>query len=166
MTSRGFGSCLKSTQLHANIRFRQTEDAGLESMGLRQFSPDEIYIDKHEAWTILKFFWPQISISEKDLTDQDVNFAQGLLVEAIDSSYRMGYVEILFKSFYGKVPGSFTDVQTIIKDFMKQAAKHWFKHLGKKKPSEATIYEMVRVDIARNFRSVIQIRQDTGELTY
>jgi hypothetical protein len=133
---------------------------------LRRFSPNEIYISKHEAWTILKFFWPWMTLTENDVTDADVNFAQGLLLEAIDASYQMGYVQIIFDTFYGKVPGSFTDVRSMVKSFVKKAAKHWFKHLGTKTLESAEIYNSVRNTIANNFSSVMRIRQDTGELIY
>ena len=100
------------------------------------------------------------------MTDQDINFAQGLLVEAIDASYKMGYVHIIFDSFYGKIPGSFSSIRDICKSFIKKAAKHWFKHLGRKKLEDAEIYVAVRNQLALNFRSVLDIRQETGELIY
>lgn len=135
-------------------------------MALRRFAKSEIYISKHEAWTILRFFFgPQCTLRETELTDDDVNFAQGLLVEAIDASYAMGYAEILFKTFYGKVPGSFTDVQSIVKSFVKKAAQHWFKHLGKKELSKAEIYDSVRNTIVLNFGTIFATRQSTGEYT-
>jgi hypothetical protein len=71
---------------------------------LRRFSADEIYISKHEAWSILKFFWPEKSLAESDLTDQDINFAQGLLLEAIDASYKMGTWKSFTISFFSRSP--------------------------------------------------------------
>src|SRR5690242_17395395 len=97
------------------------------SVNLRRFLPGEIYISRHEAWTILKFFWPQSRLTEQELTPDDINFAQGLLVEAIDASYKMGFAHIMFDAFYGKVPGSLTDVRKLVTAFVKKAAKHWFK---------------------------------------
>jgi len=104
---------------------------------LKRFQSSEIYISKHEAWLVLKFFWPDNTIDENNLTEADINFAQGLLVEAIDASYEMGYVHIIFETFYGKIPGSFADVQKMVKTFAKKAAKHWFEHLGSKDLSKA-----------------------------
>lgn len=133
---------------------------------LRHFSASEVYISRHEAWSILRFFWPNNTLAEQDLTDQDINFAQALLLEAIDASYAMGYVHIVFDTFYGKVPGSFVDVQKMVKEFSKKAAKHWFKHLGSKSLANAEIYAAVRNQIAGNFGVVLRLRQDTGELDY
>jgi hypothetical protein len=135
-------------------------------MPLRQFQANEIIISRHDAWKILKFFWPECHLPENELTDQDVAFAQALMVEAIDASYKMGYVHILYDAFYGKIPGSLGDVKDMIKEFAKAAAKHWFKHARKNDLKDAEIYSTVRVTIARNFRSVIALREQTGELLY
>ena len=78
----------------------------------------------------------------------------------------MGYVEHLFKSFYMKVPASWSDVEDMVKGFAKAALKHWFKHATSKDLADAEIYETVRLTLARNFRSTRKIRELTGELTY
>ncbi len=133
---------------------------------LRHFSSIEIYITKHEAWTIFRFFWPPIQIREESLTDDDIAFAQALFLEAIDASYKMGYVHILYDVFYGKIPGSFSDIGELIKKFAKKAAKHWFKHLGPKSLDDAEIYAAVRAQLAVNFKSAFTLRVQTGELIY
>lgn len=136
------------------------------SMYLKHFSPAEILISRAEAVTILKFFWPDLSLTEGDLSNEDVGFAQALLLEAIDASYKMGYVHVIFDTFYGKIPGSFVDVRKMIKSFAKKAAKHWFKHLRDKSVEDADIYAAVRATIANNFRSTISTRMATGDLIY
>ena len=136
------------------------------SIELKRFHSDEIRLTKEQAWRILRFFWPDTSILPADLTDEDRSFAQGLLVEAIDSSYHMGYVERLFKSFYMKVPASWSDVEDMVKGFAKAALKHWFKHATQADLINPKIYENVRLTLARNFRSTWKIRELTGELTY
>ena len=136
------------------------------SLQLKRFPPDEIRLTKEQAWRILRFFWPDTSILPADLTDEDRSFAQGLLVEAIDGSYHMGYVERLFKSFYMKAPASWSDVDDMVKGFAKAALKHWFKHATQSDLANPQIYENVRLTLARNFRSTWKIRELTGELTY
>ncbi|MGJ4942358.1 hypothetical protein ACQR1W_17415 [Bradyrhizobium sp. HKCCYLS1011] len=136
------------------------------SIELRRFSKIEIYISKHEAWSILQLFWPGNGIPETSLTDEDINFAQGLLLEAIDASYKMGYVHIVYDQFYGKIPGSFTDLASIIRSFAKKAARHWFRHLGRKTLNSAEIYAAVRQQIALNFKTVMELRKQSGELVY
>lgn len=129
---------------------------------LRNFSQDEILITKNEAWSILRFFWPNHRIQEAEITYGDMNFAQGLLVEAIDASYKMGFVEIIFNNAFLKVPGSFSDVKKMIKKIAKESTKHWYKNIGKNKLDDATIYIIVRDRIALNFKSVMGIRMQTG----
>jgi hypothetical protein len=94
-----------------NGHFRREADM----FTLRKFSPDEIRISKHEAWTILTYFWPWIRLKESDLTEADLEFSQGVFLEAIDASYAMGYTQIMFETFVGKIPGSFTDIESMIK---------------------------------------------------
>jgi len=72
----------------------------------------------------------------------------------------------LFKSFYMKVPASWSDVEDMVKSFAKAALKYWFKHATRADLANPQIYESVRLTLARNFRSAWKIRELTGELTY
>jgi hypothetical protein len=120
-----------------------------------------------QAAKILSFFWPGQMILPSDLSESDISFAQALLVEAIDSSYNMGYVEHIFKSFFMKIPASFGSVRDMIKDFAKAALKHWFKHATAGDLNDPKIYESVRLTLARNFASVWKMRnQMAGEIIY
>lgn len=136
------------------------------SVKLKSFAESEIKINQDQAYRIFRFFWSDLGISPNELTREDISFAQSLLVEAIDSSYHMGYVEHLFKAFYMKVPVSFGSIKDMVKSFAKAAAKHWFKHATQKDLMNPQIYENVRLTISRNFRSVWKIREQTGELIY
>src|SRR5437016_1400899 len=96
---------------------------------LRHFSKNEIQLTQEQAWRVLEFFWPgAVGVAAGQLSENDRGFAQGLLVEAIDSSYTEGFVELLFKHFMYKVPTSFGKIKDIVKEFAKDALKHWFKH--------------------------------------
>jgi hypothetical protein len=134
--------------------------------GLKHFRKDEILISPDQAPTILRYFFGLNTDLPDQLTDDDVAFAQALLLEAIDESYAMGYVQALFESFYGKPPASLDSVKDMIKDFVKAAAKHWFTHARGEDFANPKIYESIRVTIAVNFKSVWGIRMATGELTY
>ncbi len=48
--------------------------------------------------------FPDQQVSEPQLSDEDISFAQALLIEAVDSSREMGYVQILFEKAAYKVP--------------------------------------------------------------
>lgn len=134
---------------------------------LRPFAPDEILLTPEQAWQVLRFFWPSTDVTPGSLTAEDRAFAQGLLVEAIDRSYEMGYVESLFRSFFpvGVAP-TFAGIRKAVKEFAKRALKQWFRHATGKDLKDPKIYESVRVTLARNFRSTWEIRRQGGELMY
>ena len=73
---------------------------------LRNFSEDELIFDEAETKDILKFFFPYLQqrIDAATITTELRNFAQGLLVEAIDATYALGYIEIIWRTSYN--PGS------------------------------------------------------------
>jgi len=134
--------------------------------GLKHFSKQEIVISADYARTILRFYFGLDTQIPDQLTDDDVAFAQALLLEGIDESYAMGYVQAAFEAFYGKPPASLGSVKDMIKDFVKAAAKNWFTHARGKDFDNPKIYESIRRTIAVNFKSVWAIRVATGELTY
>jgi hypothetical protein len=139
----------------------------LAEIGLRHFSKDEIYLSPDDARLILKFFFGTDRLPPvEQLTGDDMGFAQALLLEAIDSSYAMSYVQEIFEVFYGKVPAEFSGLKDMIKEFVKKAAKTWFDHASGKDLSNPKIYMSVKSTLTANFRSVWIIRLNTGELTY
>lgn len=118
---------------------------------LRTFTADELVLDEQETRQALKFFFPADSanIDAMAVTDNTRNFAQGLLVAGIDASYTMGYVDALVSSLFRSGPHA----GKLIKGFGKKAAKHWFKHARASDLMDAEIYETVRVEISRRFRT-------------
>jgi hypothetical protein len=135
--------------------------------GLKHFRSDEILISPDQARTILLFFFGLNEQMPEKLNDDEVAFAQALLVEAIDESYVMQYVRGIFDAFYGKPPASFEAVKDMIKDFMKDAAKNWFTHARGDDFAHPRIFESIRVTTAVKFRSVWAEHLQTGEkLTY
>ncbi len=133
--------------------------------GLKHFNKTELKLTREQAWRVLRFFWPETSVNPGALTDEDCMFAQAVLVEAIDGSYQMGFVEILFRSSYMKVLVTFGDIKEMVKYFCKSAAKHWFKHATGRDLTNPQIYEAVRRQLSLNFRTVWILREQTGELS-
>lgn len=136
------------------------------AVSLKHFQPFELALNKEQAGRVLRFFFPDQPIDPGILTDDDVSFAQALLVEAIDASNEMGYAQVLFDKAFMKVPADFSFVKDLVKAVCRRAAQNWFRHATGKDMSDPQIYESVRLTIARNFRSVWAIRLQTGELTY
>jgi len=117
---------------------------------LKKFPDNELIFNDEETKQILTFFFPRDKNTIDNATiNKDIkNFAQGLLVEAVDASYKMGYVEALFRSVCRfKGPADFT------KTFAKKALTHWFEHAKKKDLLHVKIYEAVRSALEHNFRS-------------
>jgi hypothetical protein len=134
----------------------------MAGMGLKHFSKDEIRIRPDQAARILRFFFPDQPVTS--VTDEDVEFAQALLVEAIDASNEMSYVQILADKTLRPV-ADFGFIKDLAKEFCKQAYKNWFRHATGKDLADPKIYESIRRTISRNWRSAWSIRIATGELT-
>lgn len=83
-------------------------------------------------------------------------FAQGLLVEAIDASYAMGFIEALGRSLMSPRPG----VRSIIKKFGKKASRHWFKHATASDLRKIEIYQVIRRELARGFGRILQMHRN------
>ncbi len=123
----------------------------------RNFADYQVIFNEEQTRQILLFFFPpDKDVIDKLPIDNAVrNFAQGLLVEAVDSTYAYGYVEAIFMSIYDfliakKLSKSFID---FIKILAKKAMKHWFKHATQQDLIHPKIYEYVRVGIQWHCRS-------------
>lgn len=124
---------------------------------LRHFSKSELLFDAQETREILTFFFPsdRVLIANAKVTDSLRGFAQGLLVEAINTSYEMGWVEVLWKSTAS--PG--IGVKKAIKKLAINGSKYWFKSVKNKGDlMHAKIYESVRKALSLRFRSVLAIK--------
>jgi len=94
---------------------------------LRQFETEELLFNEKETRIVLKFIFKPIHhefIDSLPMSDYLRGFAQGLLVEAIDASYAIGYVHGLFRSTKNPVKGALK----ILKNFGVKANQNWFKH--------------------------------------
>lgn len=121
---------------------------------LRNFSDNELIFDDDDTRAILKFFFPQLRqrIDDASITRAYRNFAQGLLVEAIDATYMLGYIEILFRTSYN--PGA--GMAKALKKLGRKAARHWFKHTSQDDLLAAKISHRVRDQLARSFKIIIE----------
>ncbi len=125
---------------------------------LRNFSENELIFDEMETRDILKFFFPHVKqrIHEVPMTTALRNFAQGLLVEAIDATYALGYVEILLNTFYSPSQG----LKKALMKAAKKAARHWFKHATDRNLHNARVAESVRRQLSNAFATPMQEQLD------
>jgi hypothetical protein len=133
---------------------------------LRDFSEAELMFDEEETKTILQFFFlsDHQAIEAAQITTALRNLAQGLLVAAVDASYAMGWIEQTFR--WVTNPGA--GMKKALQKLARRAANHWFKHLKRDQLlTDAKIYESVRDQLARNFRSpfLITLQAKTQDLS-
>ena len=85
---------------------------------LQHFRKEQLIVNRSQAARVLRSFFPDQPASEAALTDEDMGFAQALLVEAVDSSREMSYVQVLFEKAAYRVP---TD-SSFVKDLARPCA--------------------------------------------
>lgn len=136
-----------------------------KSATLREFKPNELIFDAEEARAILGFIFKSKTsiVSALTIDDQLRSFAQALLLEAIDASYALGFIQALVGSIAAPSPS----VQKLIRKFAQKAIKHWFKHATTSDLLKVKIYEMVRSDLEWSFGRVLQMYSVTaGRFNY
>ena len=130
---------------------------------LQHFKPDELLLTRMEAWQVLVwFFGGNAGTVPSWLTDDDRSFAQALLVEAIDASASVG----IFRRIWESTVMPPMTIKSLLFKIAKAGGKIlWDRlhHCKVKDFAKAKIYNMVKNDLTRNFRSAWQIRVETGD---
>ncbi|CAN5255530.1 hypothetical protein BH20ACI1_BH20ACI1_04050 [soil metagenome] len=135
---------------------------------LKHFDTDEIFLDHGRAWIILEYFFQgDIGITPGQLTDTDRSFAQALVIDAIDKSYAMSWIEANFRG--NAKPHALA--KTIIKELGKKALRDWFNNSDAKgwirrvreKGEFPELYESVVFQTTRTWRSTWVNRVILGE---
>ena len=117
------------------------------------FADGELIFNDLETRLILKFFWPELGayIDQMQIGIPEKKLAQTVLVVAIDSSYAMGFVASLVNGYARPHAGVAAASKKLAQEYMK----HWWKHATKKDLTRIQIYENVRLNTARQWRSAI-----------
>ena len=133
-------------------------------MGLQKFyDTGDVYVSNQEAWEILVwFFGGNAGLSPSDITYNDRSFAQALLFEAIAASKLIGFVEGLWRATVKPAKS----ITSLLKQIAKLTAKALWEHLKPVDLEDPKIYQMVKDQLARNWKSPWQIRIETGEAVY
>jgi hypothetical protein len=137
---------------------------------LVQPAESEVVLTSLEARQVLMFFFPGIEhtlswqeSSGRPLTVYQRGYAQALLVNAIDTSFAMGFVEALATAVWNNVAGAggaaagWQVLRKLACEFGRKALPHWFRHAKENQLKNPHIYESVRVTIARNFKSDVHM---------
>jgi hypothetical protein len=131
----------------------------MPSIHLPELEASQLLFDERETREILRFFWPSRTrdINTMATVDDEVRkFGQGLLIAAIDSSYAMGFVHILFDVLRNGRPG-FAGLKSMGRKLATRYVAHWWKYTRPNDLMSVQIYEAVRGKLADNFVSVIAI---------
>lgn len=116
----------------------------------------DLVFNEEETRDILRFFWPMYAsrINSMDIDTNTRRLAQGLLVAAIDASYALGFVDLLFTSI--AKPGK--RLASMGKKFVKKYAKHIWKHATEDDLLNARVYGTVRRAVAYQCRYLLEAR--------
>ncbi len=117
---------------------------------LRKFDLEDLLFNEEETRIVLKFIFTEThhkDINSLPMSDRLREFAQALLVEAIDALYAVGYVKGLFESVKNPVKSALK----IIKIFGKKASQNWFKHATVNDIQNAQVYDFVLDFLGVNF---------------
>lgn len=117
--------------------------------------PDaQLIYDEDETRRILKFFWPDRAqgIDELTITNDVRRLAQTALIAAVDGSYAMGYVDLLFNAISGRIRNPNGSVPALAHRLGRNFIRHWWRHATQDDLLEARIYDSVRADVARNLK--------------
>jgi hypothetical protein len=118
-------------------------------INLRKFKEEELIFDDEETVLILKFIFKNKHnlIDGMEINNRVREFVQGLLLEAIDASYALGFIHSVFGGVFN--PGA--GFKKILTKFGRKALKQWFKHATAKDLMQIKIYDRVREQLEVNF---------------
>lgn len=125
--------------------------------------PDaNLLYDEAETRAILKFFWPTQAAQIDSLTiNNDARrLAQTALIAAIDGSYAMGYIDLLWQAIAQRVQRPNGDIVALARRLGRNFVRHWWRHATERDLLDARIYDSVRADVARNLRHCLSDASD------
>jgi hypothetical protein len=127
------------------------------------YKTGDVFVSHDEAWHILVwFFGGNAGSMPSTLTYNDRSFAQALLIEAIIASKNISAIQKLWEKTI-KPPKA---IASFLKQIVMIAVKAIWDHLQPADFKDPKIYQMVKDQLTRNWRSAWQIRVDTGGDVY
>ena len=129
-----------------------------------QFKPAKtVKISQADALAIFEWVHGKSGLKAQDMTKEDRGYAQTMLVEMLEASFAVGFIEALFRSA-AKLPRG---PAAVIKSFLKGAGKNLIKYKDKddlkKMMKKPVIYKMVFNTVKLKTKSLWGIRISIGE---
>jgi len=132
-------------------------------MELRKFKSSELAFTQQEAWQVLVFFFGGNASSVPGwMTDNDRSFAQALLVEAIDKSYAMSWMQAILRVTVNPP----TSLRAIFGRLARKAARDWFNEATLSDLKNPRIYLTIKNQLTLHWRTAWEIRIQTGDPVY
>jgi hypothetical protein len=116
---------------------------------------------EQEAWCVLAYFFDQPGISPADLTENDMSFAQALVIEAIDLSYGIHFLTPNKHVYLWK------EMSRIVTGVLKRTNGNW--NVGAATPAllkYPELHYMVKATLSSLYRAPWTTRVKTGTPAY
>lgn len=121
-------------------------------MYLRKFQKSELLFNEKETKEILKFIFsgtPKAQVDAMTVTDEVRGFAQALLLEAIDASFKIGFIQSLWESTVNPT----APIKDVLLKAGKGFASHYFHHATKSDLRKIKVYELVVKALSLKFKT-------------
>lgn len=122
-----------------------------------------IKISQSDALQILEWLHGKSGLKSEDMTKEDMGMAQAIMVEMLDASFAVGFIEALFRSS-AKLPSG---PAAVLKAFLKGAGKNFVTYKDKddlkKMMKKPVIYKMIYNTVKLKTKSLWGIRLSIGE---
>ncbi|MEH6533654.1 MAG: hypothetical protein V7735_20230 [Photobacterium frigidiphilum] len=124
-------------------------------MQLKKFKPSELHFNETETRDILIFFFPssQLTIKETPIDNKLRELAQGLLLEAIDASYKVGLIQGLWEATVNPRE----QLRKVILKLVRKTASHMFHHAKAKDLRKIKVYDFVVKALNLKFKSMLEL---------
>lgn len=127
----------------------------------RHYDEYKTKITRTEASAILEFFFGGMKFPVGDLTYNDREFAQALLISAVDSTYLLSWTEKMM-SVAMKPPNSVLGAAGSLAFAIIACGYEFFNYATTKDLRELKIYKMVRDALASGYKAAAMNRLASG----
>ena len=121
-------------------------------------SDGDLLFDESETRSIFSFYWPHLKadIAVMEITTENRRFGQQLLIIGIDSSYAIGFVQKLMETL-ARPQAGFAGLAKMGMKLAQRYIQHWWKHARQKDLENPRVAEGVRIVVARNFKTEMEL---------
>jgi hypothetical protein len=86
---------------------------------LFEFNSSQIVLTHQEAWCVLAYFFDHPGVRPADLKENDLSFAQALILEAIEQSYGANFIRSNYPTYLSK------EIQKVVVSVLTKTGGRW-----------------------------------------